>query len=112
MPRHPRKSLPEPPERFPVDLGPVSNGEFFPLVPTAPLLTAWQRARHDAVEHARRAGMSRREFLSGACGTATVLLALNQTGCSGGRYAVEPDAAAETPESGPDDGEAVEGDMP
>jgi predicted TIM-barrel fold metal-dependent hydrolase len=95
MPRPPRKSLPEQPERLPVDLGPVSNGEFFPLAPTAPLLAARQRARRDAAEHAHRAGMSRRELLSGACGTATVLLALNQTGCSGGRYAVEPDAAVD-----------------
>lgn len=101
MPRHPRKSLPEQAERLPVDLGPVSNGEFFPLAPTAPVLAARQRAGREAGENARRAGMSRRELLSGACGTATVLLALNQTGCSGGRYAVEPDAAVDPPRRRP-----------
>ena len=92
----PRKSLPELPERLPVDLGPVSNGEFFPLPLSARLVTAHHHATRELSQHARRAGMSRRELLSGACGTATVLLALNQSGCAtGGRYAVEPEGAVD-----------------
>jgi hypothetical protein len=94
MPPLRRKSLPEPEERLPVDLAPVSNGEFYPLAASPRLRAAERLANRDAGEHARRAGMSRRELLSGVCGTATVLLALNQTACAtGGRYAVDRDAA-------------------
>ena len=96
MPVRSRKSSTEQPERLPVDLGPVSNGEFFPLPPWPELVAARRRATHDAAGNARRAGMTRRQLLSSACGTATVLLALNETGCaSGGRYAVEPEAAVD-----------------
>jgi uncharacterized protein len=37
----------------------------------------------------------RRDFLRTTCGAATVFLALNQLGCSGGRYRVRPEAALE-----------------
>jgi hypothetical protein len=91
-----RKSFTELPERLPVDLGPVSNGEFFPVRPTDDLVAARRRLVRDVSEHARRAGTTRRELLSSACGTAAVLLALNETGCaSGGRYAVAPEAAVD-----------------
>jgi uncharacterized protein len=91
-----RKSLREPPERLPVDLAPVSNGEFFPP-PASPRLTAAERlANQDASRHARKAGVTRRELLSGVCGTATVLMALNQTACAtGGHYTVHHDAAVD-----------------
>ncbi len=84
MQRLRRKSLPEVEERLPVDLAPVSNGEFFPLA-TSPRLGAAERlANREAGEYARRAGTSRRKLLAGLCGTATVLLTLNQTACATG----------------------------
>ena len=43
----------------------------------------------------RRTGVSRREFLRSTAGAATVLLALNETGCSGGNYPLPKEAAHE-----------------
>lgn len=85
----PRKTEPERPERLPIKLHPVSNGELVPrpMSPSteAAVALSWQR-----VESAARAtGMGRRAFLRSSSGAATVLLALNHaTGCGGGRYAV------------------------
>jgi uncharacterized protein len=93
-----KKSTPEPPPRLPIKLEPVSNGEFEPR-PADARLGAIQRLAHErAAEHARRLGLSRRQFLGTSAGAATVLLAVNQLGCgngkNGGRYVI-PEAAAE-----------------
>lgn len=90
-----KKSAPEEPPRLPVKLGPVSNGEYWPR-PLSPELAQVQRtALALAEESARRLGVSRRDLLRTTCGAATVFLALNQLGCSGGRYRVRPEAALE-----------------
>jgi hypothetical protein len=63
--------------RLPFDFGPCSNGEFDPQ-PLTPVAREAIRRAHDASErHARRLGMSRRDFLASVCGAATTLLALN-----------------------------------
>ncbi|HWM85094.1 MAG TPA: amidohydrolase family protein [Kofleriaceae bacterium] len=90
-----RKSRAEGPPLLPIKLDPVSNGEFEPRPPD-PRIQAVQRLAHErAAEAARRLGQSRREFLRSSCGAATVLLALNELGCGGGRYDVPREAATE-----------------
>ena len=89
---------------LPVKLGPVSNGEYDPQ-PLPPVLRETiRRARYASELNARRAGMSRREFLLSACGAATSLLVLNA--CTreealergrtpGGGYTVSPEATVD-----------------
>jgi len=61
---------------LPIKLNSVSNGEYLPQ-PTSPVVReAIKRAREDATHHARRLGMSRRDFLMTSMGAATTLLAL------------------------------------
>ena len=87
-----RKSRPDEPPLLPVKLDPVSNGEFVPP-PLDPRVRAAQRRAHARAEvAARRLGISRRDFLATSAGAATVFLALNEIGCSGGRYDVPPEA--------------------
>jgi hypothetical protein len=87
-----RKSRPDEPPLLPVKLDPVSNGEFVPP-PLDPRVRAAQRRAHARAEvAARRLGVSRRDFLATSAGAATVFLALNEIGCSGGRYDVPPEA--------------------
>lgn len=82
---------------IPIKLDSTSNGEFRPL----PLDAAVRRARDLAAARitaqARRAGQSRRAFLSSLCGAATTLLTLNEAfaarGNSGGFFEL-PKAAA------------------
>jgi uncharacterized protein len=86
---------------LPIKLGPVSNGEYDPQ-PLRPVLDETvRRARELCERNARRAGMTRREFLLSACGAAATLFVLNA--CSreearragrepGGRYEVSPEA--------------------
>ncbi|MCZ6712958.1 MAG: amidohydrolase family protein [Deltaproteobacteria bacterium] len=89
-----RKSAPEIELRLPIKLGPTSNGEFAPAPPTRKIRSVMQRAVQCVDENARRLGQSRREFLRSSCGAATVLLCINEvTGCAGGRFGVEPEAA-------------------
>ena len=91
-------------DHLPIELGPVSNGEYDPA-PVSPVLreTA-RRAREFLDGHARRLGMSRREFLRTSMATAAVLLVLD--GCDsdahksqgkprGGRLTVPPEATTE-----------------
>ncbi|MEO1062771.1 MAG: amidohydrolase family protein [Actinomycetota bacterium] len=71
---------------LPIELGPVSNGEYAPP-PTGPVAReAARRALAAVDEGARRTGMSRRRFLQ-LCGTATVLSAL--AACSREQAAVQ-----------------------
>jgi uncharacterized protein len=79
-----RKSTPETSLRLPINLGPISNGEYVP----PPLSPELQRVQATAFErclqNARRLGMSRRDYLRSSCGAATVLLTLNElSGCAG-----------------------------
>jgi len=87
-----KKSVPETPERLPVKLDSTSNGEYWPVTPSRALRAVQRAAMERALVNARRVGLSRREYLASSCGVATVLIALNQLGCGGGRYRVSPDA--------------------
>jgi predicted TIM-barrel fold metal-dependent hydrolase len=64
--------------RFPFPLANVSNGEWCPRPPTQTQRTAAKLLREDADHHARRLGMSRRDFLRTAAGTATAFMVLNK----------------------------------
>jgi uncharacterized protein len=77
-----RKSAPDPELRTPLAILPPSNGEFCPHPPSPRRLLAERLWRRAVEEHHRRAGMSRREFASSACGSAAALWALNQVACS------------------------------
>jgi uncharacterized protein len=84
---------------LPVKLNPCSNGEFMPEPKPAVLRESVRRARELSERHARRTGMSRRDFLLSLCGSAVTLLALDA--CTresargrtvGGRYGIRPEA--------------------
>jgi uncharacterized protein len=86
---------------LPLKLGPCSNGEHYPLPLSEMAREALRRARRQSEANARRAGMSRRDFLLSACGMATALLALDA--CSresgrqepGGRFRVPPESTVD-----------------
>lgn len=90
-----KKSAPEERPRLPVKLEPASNGEYWPLPPDCRLVALERELIERAGENSRRIGMTRREYLAGLCGVATVFLGLNQLGCRGGRYRVPDEAAFE-----------------
>lgn len=83
--------------RLPVKLDSTSNGEFTPIPLEAVHLLANETAQREATNHARGLGLSRREFMVSAAGTASVLLAMNAAyaaaGNLGGAFALSPDAA-------------------
>jgi predicted TIM-barrel fold metal-dependent hydrolase len=90
------------PDPLPIKLGPVSNGEFLPLPHSPRVREAIRRTRLLADENARRLGISRRQFLSGATGSAAMFLML--AACSkeeaaergegpGGTFDVDEEAA-------------------
>ena len=88
-----RKSEHEEPLTLPVKIDATTNGEFWPR-PLDPLLAnRLVQAKAEAVENARRLGLTRRDYLSTTCGVALTLLALNELGCRGGRYALSADSA-------------------
>jgi predicted TIM-barrel fold metal-dependent hydrolase len=101
---------------LPIELGPVSNGEYDP-VPVSPVLRETARRAREFIDgHARRLGMSRREFLRTSMATAAVLLVLD--GCDsearksqdkprGGRLRVPPEATTEPTVTRPPPGEFV-----
>ena len=63
--------------KFPIKLGPVSNGEFLPI-PHSPFVhEVIRRTRALADDNARRLGVSRRQFLNGVTGAATMLFVLS-----------------------------------
>lgn len=97
-PRRSRKSEMEGAPRLPIKLEPVSNGEILPAPPRREVERAAALAMARAGEAAARTGLSRRDFLSSACGAATTLVAMNQVlGCAatgaGGGYALPGDAS-------------------
>jgi len=64
-------------EPLPIKLGPVSNGEFLPI-PHSPFeREVIRRTRALADDNARRLGVSRRQFLNGVTGAATMLFVLS-----------------------------------
>ena len=92
-------------DELPVELGPVSNGEYEPPVPSAAVRDAQRRARDRCEINARRLGMTRRAFLRTSMATAAVLLALDACSDeqqrtrgrnSGGRYRLPPESTTES----------------
>ena len=63
-------------EELPIKLGPVSNGEFLPVPHSSTVAEAIRRTHAIAGESSRRLGISRRQFLAGATGSAATLLML------------------------------------
>jgi predicted TIM-barrel fold metal-dependent hydrolase len=83
--------------RLPIKLDTTSNGEFMP-VPLSRANREANRLAHEAAStHAKRLGLSRRNFLVSACGAASTLLAFNAAnaaaGRAGGFFDVPQDAA-------------------
>jgi len=79
-----KKSIPEPELESPIPFRTGSNGEFAPRPESAADRRAEELYRRIADENARRLGVSRREFVHSACGTAAALLVINQVyGCGG-----------------------------
>ena len=84
-------------KRLPIKLDTTSNGEFEP-VPLWPANLEANRLAHEAASiHAKKLGLSRREFLVSSCGAASTLLAFNTAnaaaGRTGGFFDLPPDAA-------------------
>ncbi len=87
--------------RLPIELGPVSSDEYDPIPPSPAVREAARRSLVAASDHARRTGLSRRDFLRSTAGAALTLFCLNActreaaipgpTGPGGG-YAVPPEA--------------------
>jgi len=92
-----KKSAPEPPLALPIKLDSATNGGYWPIAPSAALAHVVRRVNEESAQNARRVGMTRRDYLASTCGAATVLLGLNQLGCSGGRYNVAKEAPHERP---------------
>ncbi len=85
---------------LPLKLAPASNGEFRPPPMTALVREARRRSRPLLEANARRSGLSRRDFLLSAAGTATMLSVL--AACAddagegrGGTFTVPPDATTD-----------------
>ena len=90
---------------LPIKLGPVSNAEYDPEPLPPVLIETERRAREECERNARRAGMTRREFLMSLCGAATTLFVLDA--CTreamrrepGGGYRVPPEATVDPTEA-------------
>jgi predicted TIM-barrel fold metal-dependent hydrolase len=79
-----RKSRPDGKLESPIPFHVGSNGEMAPRPATDDDRRAEAAFRRLADESARRMGISRRQFLTSACGSAAALLVINQTyGCKG-----------------------------
>jgi uncharacterized protein len=87
-------------KRLPIKLDPTSNGEFEP-VPLWPANLAANRLAHQAAsQNSKRLHVSRRAFLTSACGAASTLLAFNTAnaaaGRTGGLFDLPKDAALDS----------------
>ena len=81
---------------LPLSFDPVSNGEYLPPIKSARDEEAERRIHRIADRNARRLGVSRRTFLTGACGMAATLATINDLyGSTGGRYAITPEMLLE-----------------
>jgi predicted TIM-barrel fold metal-dependent hydrolase len=95
-----RKADPEIAPRFAIKLDSTTNGEYAPKPLAAKTALALQLAEQAAGDHARKHGISRREFMESTCGAASVLLAMNQVyGCAGSTYAVPRNASQDSEEA-------------
>ena len=74
-------------DELPIKFGPVSNGEFYPVPHTPLVAETIRRTNRLADTNARRLGISRRRFLSGASGAAATLFVLGA--CSKEKNAAE-----------------------
>jgi predicted TIM-barrel fold metal-dependent hydrolase len=85
--------------RLPIKLDSTSNGEYLPRPLSAAAKAANRHALEQATLIAKKLGVSRRRFLTSACGAAATLLAMNQAfahwGKRGGSYQIAGDAAFE-----------------
>jgi len=83
--------------RLPIKVDTTTNGEFLPEPLPAQAQAANGLAAARVTDAAHRLGIPRRRFLTGACGTATTLLAMNEAfarvGRPGGYYDLQHDAA-------------------
>lgn len=87
-----KKSVLEAAPRLPIKLDSATNGEYWPIEPSAALTRVQQDAFIASEASAKKLGWTRRQYLSSLCGAATVLLGLNELGCGGGRYNVPAEA--------------------
>jgi hypothetical protein len=71
--------------RLPIKLDSTSNGEFAPIPLSTRNVVANEYAQQNATRNARRAGVSRRNFLVSSCGAASTLLAFNEVNAAAGR---------------------------
>lgn len=79
-------------EPLPLSFDPVSNGEYLPPPKSDRDREAEKRIHRIAEKNAARTGVSRRTFLTGACGMAASLAAINDVyGAPGGRYRITPE---------------------
>ncbi len=97
MPQYDIRKLDADGERLPIKLDSTSNGEFVPQALSAAANYA-NRVAHDAIDRlSGRRGVSRRNFLTSASGTAATLLAFNTafaaSGKVGGHYALNMETA-------------------
>jgi hypothetical protein len=87
--------------RLPIKLDSTSNGEFVPVPLDAANREANRLAHEQASENARRRGVTRRRFLTSACGAASTLLAFNAANAAarrtGGFFDLHPEAALDEP---------------
>jgi predicted TIM-barrel fold metal-dependent hydrolase len=89
--------------RLPIKIDATTNGEFAPI-PLEPVhLRARQLASAAASDNAKSSGLTRRRFLTSACGAASTLIAINAAyaaaGRGGGFFQIAPQAALD-PEIG------------
>ena len=88
-----KKTLPEPPLESPIPFSHGSNGEYVPRPAGEKASRAEDLFRRTVDERARRLGVSRREFIESAAGTASALLVINQVaGCGANGGGTHPDA--------------------
>ena len=73
-----RRDLDDEEVTVPFPMSPVSNGEWCPGPPTPRQQLAARLIAEETARRARRLGMSRRDFLQTAAGTATAFMVLNQ----------------------------------
>ncbi|RMF94940.1 MAG: amidohydrolase [Gammaproteobacteria bacterium] len=87
--------------RLPIKLDTATNGEFAPRPLERHSRAANALAQQRSDELAKRLGLSRRQFLTSACGAASTLLAFNEAhaafGRTGGFYALPAEAALDQP---------------
>ena len=83
--------------RLPIKLDSTSNGEFTPVMLDATGRAANRMAHEQASENARRRRLTRRRFLTSACGAASTLLAFNAANAAarrtGGYFELAREAA-------------------